>query len=96
MSLNRRDLLKTGVFAGAAVALPTARFVGAATASRMAESNLPKPFTMPFKQAPIAVPYRTDATCDYYKMDMIGGYADIIPGGSAGFGPPETQLALRR
>ena len=40
MSLNRRDLLKTGVFAGAAVALPAARFVGAgATASRMAETQ---------------------------------------------------------
>lgn len=80
MSLNRRDLLKAGVFAGAAVALPTARFVGASSANRLAESKLPKPFTLPFKQAPIAVPYRRDATCDYYKMDMIGGYAEIIPG----------------
>jgi spore coat protein A len=80
MSLTRRDLLKTGVFAGAAVALPTARFVGAATASRMAETKLPKPFSLPFKQAPIAVPYRKDATCEYYKMDMLGGYAEIIPG----------------
>jgi spore coat protein A, manganese oxidase len=80
MSLNRRDLLKTGVFAGAAVALPTARFVGAATANRLAETKLPKPFTMPFKQAPIAVPVRRDATCDYYKMDMKGVYADVIPG----------------
>ncbi|MBI4935353.1 MAG: multicopper oxidase domain-containing protein [Actinobacteria bacterium] len=80
MSLNRRDLLKTGVFAGAAVALPTARFVGADTAARMPESKLPKPFSLPFKQAPIAVPYRKDATCEYYKMDMMGGYAEIIPG----------------
>jgi FtsP/CotA-like multicopper oxidase with cupredoxin domain len=80
VSLNRRDLLKTGVFAGAAVALPAARLVGAATSKRMAETSLPKPFTLPFRQAPIAVPYRQDATCDYYRMDMQAVQAEIIPG----------------
>ncbi len=80
MSMNRRDLLKTGVFAGAAVALPTARFVGAATANRMPEASLPKPFSLPFKQAPVAVPYRRDASGDYYKIDQVAVQAEIIPG----------------
>ncbi len=82
MSLNRRDLLKTGVFAGAAVALPAARVagVGAAVVTRMPTSQLPAPFTVPFAQAPIAVPYRQDATTDYYKMSMQAVSAEVIPG----------------
>ena len=80
MSLNRRDLIKTGVFAGAAVALPTARFVGAATPSRMAETKLPKPFTVPFVRPPDAVPMRSSATCDYFRMEMRAVQAEIVPG----------------
>jgi FtsP/CotA-like multicopper oxidase with cupredoxin domain len=82
MSLNRRDLLKTGVFAGAAVALPTARLagVGAASAARMPSTSLPKPFTIPFSKPPVAVPYRQDATTDYYKMSMQAVQAEILPG----------------
>jgi spore coat protein A len=82
VSLSRRDVIKTGVFAGAAVALPAARLagVGAATATAMPDALLPKPFTLPFKQAPIAVPYRSDATCDYYKMSMQAVEAQVIPG----------------
>jgi len=80
VNLNRRDLIKTGVFAGAAVALPTARFVGAATPSRMAESKLPKPFTTPFVRPPDAVPVRSSATCDYFRMEMRAVQAEIVPG----------------
>lgn len=80
MKLDRRDLLKTGVFAGAAVALPTARFVGAATPSRMAESLLPQPFTVPFVRPPDAVPVRSSATCDYFKLEMRAVQAEILPG----------------
>ncbi len=46
----------------------------------MPDALLPKPFTLPFQQAPIAVPYRRDATCDYYKMSMQAVEAQIIPG----------------
>lgn len=82
MSLSRRDVIKTGVFAGAAVALPAARLagVGASTPPSMPDALLPKPYTLPFKQAPIAVPYRRDTTCDYYKMSMQAVEAQIIPG----------------
>ncbi|MEK7425268.1 MAG: multicopper oxidase family protein, partial [Actinomycetota bacterium] len=71
-SLSRRDVLKAGVFAGAAIALPAQRLVSARSAlvGRMAQSQLPVPFTIPFAIPPVAVPYRTDATTDYYKIWM--------------------------
>ena len=82
MSLSRRDVIKTGVFAGAAVALPAVKLagVGAAGATPFPEALLPKPFTRPFSTPPVAVPYRTDATCDYYKMSMQAVDAEMIPG----------------
>jgi FtsP/CotA-like multicopper oxidase with cupredoxin domain len=81
MSLSRRDVLKTGVFAGAAAALPTIRSVSAGwDDGRMAASKLPQPFTVPFSKPPVAVPYRSDATCDYYKMSMIPVLANVLPG----------------
>ena len=82
MSLSRRDVIKTGVFAGAAVALPAAKLagVGAATAAAFPSALLPKPFTVPFAPPPVAVPYRQDATCDYYKMSMQAVDAEVIPG----------------
>ncbi len=82
MSLSRRDVIKTGVFAGAAVALPAAKLagVGAAGATPFPEALLPKPFTRPFSTPPVAVPYRKDATCDDYKMSMQAVDAEMIPG----------------
>jgi FtsP/CotA-like multicopper oxidase with cupredoxin domain len=81
-SLSRRDVLKAGVFAGAAIALPAQRLVSARSAlvGRMAQSQLPVPFTIPFAIPPVAVPYRTDATTDYYKIWMSRVEAEIIPG----------------
>jgi spore coat protein A, manganese oxidase len=81
MSLSRRDVIKTGIFAGAALALPTSRIVKARwDDGRIAASRLPQPFTIPFGVPPVAVPYRTDATTDYYKMSMVPVLADILPG----------------
>ncbi|MBU6317107.1 MAG: multicopper oxidase domain-containing protein, partial [Acidobacteria bacterium] len=54
--------------------------VGANTPNRMAESRLPAPFTTPFVRPPDAVPVRSTATCDYYRMEMRAVQADIIPG----------------
>ena len=63
------------------MALPATRLVNARwDDGRIAESKLPKPFTLPFKVPPVAVPYRTDATTDYYKFSMSQTFADIIPG----------------
>jgi spore coat protein A, manganese oxidase len=81
-SLTRRDVLKAGVFAGAALALPAQRAVSArsAVSARIAASRLPVPYTTPFAMPPVAVPYRSDETTDYYKMWMSRIEAEIIPG----------------
>ena len=78
--VERRDLLKAGVFAGAALTLPVVRSVGAAAPPKLAASKLPKPFTMPFKRLPDAVPAHQDATTDYFEIDEIAAQAEIIPG----------------
>jgi FtsP/CotA-like multicopper oxidase with cupredoxin domain len=82
MSLNRRDLLKVSVFAGAALALPLERSVNALSVAgaRIAESALPAPFTMPFTRPPVLVPERTDAAADYYRLNMKKAYKEFIPG----------------
>ena len=82
MTLSRRDLLKAGVFATAATALPLQRVVRAASAydSRMAASKLPQPFTIPFATPPVARPVRTDATTDYYSFTMTTALAELVPG----------------
>jgi spore coat protein A, manganese oxidase len=79
---SRRDVIKTAVFATAAVALPLKRVVraGVVFPNRMAESNLPAPFTVPFAIPPVAVPTGTDATTDYYHLEMIPSMLQILPG----------------
>lgn len=81
-ALSRRDLLKVGLFATAAAALPVSKIVRAASAfdSRMASSKLPKPFTTPFAKPPVATPVRVDATTDYYRLTMKPAQAEIVPG----------------
>lgn len=80
--LSRREFVKAGVFAGAAVALPAHRLAFAASAldARMATSKLPRPFTLPFRRPPEAVPVRTDGLSDYYRIPMQAFSAQIIPG----------------
>jgi spore coat protein A, manganese oxidase len=82
MGLTRRDVVKAGVFAGAALSLPLSRVVSgqSATGNRMAASKLPKPFATPFAPPPVAVPVRTDATTDYYNITMAAAQLEVIPG----------------
>jgi FtsP/CotA-like multicopper oxidase with cupredoxin domain len=81
-SLNRRDVLKVGLFAGAAVALPLERVaIAKSTIDRIAASKLPRPFTVPFGVPPVATPVPTaDATTDYYKLTMRSNQVEILPG----------------
>lgn len=53
-SLNRRDLIKVGLFAGASLSLPLSRVVAgqSALANRMPASTLARPFTTPFTIPP--------------------------------------------
>ena len=82
MSLTRRDLIKAGVFAGAAMSLPLSRVVSgqSALSNRMPASKLPKPFNTPFVKPPVAVPFRSDAMADYYALHMRPTYSEIVPG----------------
>ncbi len=78
--MTRRDLIKGGLFASAAMALPLQRLVSGAVAARMPSSKLPKPFTTPFAAPPVAVPVRQDDTTDYYYMSMRAVQKEIVPG----------------
>jgi FtsP/CotA-like multicopper oxidase with cupredoxin domain len=82
MTLSRRDLVKMGVLGSAALALPLERVATAQSVldNRMPASQLPKPFTVPFSVPPVAVPYRSDDTTDYYKIWMREQTAEILPG----------------
>jgi spore coat protein A, manganese oxidase len=82
MALTRRDVIKAGVFAGATLSLPLSRVVSGQSAlgNRMPASKLPKPFTTPFAPPPVAVPFRTDGSTDYYDMSMTAVQAEVIPG----------------
>ena len=81
-SLNRRDLIKVGLFAGASLSLPLSKVVAGQSvlANRMPASKLPLPFTTPFSVPPVAVPVRSDATTDYYRMSMRATPLEIVPG----------------
>ena len=48
--------------------------------NRIAASKLPAPFTMPFTTPSALVPYRTDATTDYYKVWMKPYRGTCCPG----------------
>ena len=81
MPLSRRDLIKAGVFAGAAVRCRCPVVSGQSVVdNRMPASKLPKPFTTPFAIPPVAVPVRSDATTDYYSMSTTATKIEIVPG----------------
>ncbi|MHA6795249.1 multicopper oxidase domain-containing protein [Pseudonocardia bannensis] len=100
-ALNRRDLLKLSALGAAAVALPLERVVSAKSASRIASSKLPRPYTLPFKVPPVIKPVRSDATTDYYHIAQRTGVAEILPGvktpvfGYEGISPGPTIRATR-
>lgn len=80
-TLSRRDVMKFGVLASAALALPLERVARAKTASdRVAVSKFPKPFTVPFTVPPEAVPTKRSSTTDYYTVSMRSAATEILPG----------------
>src|SRR4051794_22269405 len=80
--LDRRDLLKLGVFGSAALALPAERLARAqvALSNRIAQSALPAPFTIPFKVPPVLAPDRQTQTFDYYAISQRQAAVEILPG----------------
>ena len=82
MSLTRRDVIKAGVFAGAALSLPVSRVVSGQSSlgTRIAASKLPQPFSLPFKTPPNATRVRYDDTTDYYQVTMEQVVREVLPG----------------
>ncbi|MDX6723373.1 MAG: hypothetical protein QOD73_1777 [Solirubrobacteraceae bacterium] len=77
MELNRRDLLKAGLFGSAALALPLERVARTklALVNRLPQSQLPKPFTLPF-----ATPKELRPSDGFIDITEMSVRAEIIPG----------------
>ena len=80
MAISRREMLTFGALSGGAMLIPLERSVQAAGQSRMAESALPAPFTVPFSLPPKAVPVKSVGTTDYYSLVMRQQATEILPG----------------
>ena len=82
MGLNRRDVLKLGLFSSAALMLPAERLARAklAVADRMPTSRLPKPFTVPFATPPVLEPTLRGSATDYYNIVQKQAGVEILPG----------------
>ena len=82
MELRRRELLKLGVFASAALLLPAERVARTklALGNRMPTSRLPAPFSVPLTTPPVLTPVRSTADTDFYAITQQAAPADILPG----------------
>jgi spore coat protein A, manganese oxidase len=82
MELSRRDLLKVGLFSSAALMLPAERVARTelAVQNRIAQSELPKPFTVPFAKPEVLQPVARSADTDYYIVTQKQVSAQILPG----------------
>jgi FtsP/CotA-like multicopper oxidase with cupredoxin domain len=96
-AVSRRDMLKVSALAAAAMALPFERTVRAKTASRIASSKIPKPYTLPFTAPPV-IDGRAGGTL---TITQKMANAQILPGvqtpifGYNGITPGPTILARR-
>ena len=80
MSVTRREMLTFGVLTGGAMMIPLERSVLAAGQSRIAESALPAPFSVPFSRPRAASPVKSVGTTDYYSLTMREQATEVIPG----------------
>ncbi len=80
MGFSRRDFVKMGVLGSAALMLPIERVISAATPPRIDRSELPEPFSLPFRVPPTAQPSLQDADTDHYRLDLVQTARQILPG----------------
>jgi FtsP/CotA-like multicopper oxidase with cupredoxin domain len=80
--LSRRDVLRAGVFTGAALALPLQRWASgqSSTSRRIGETKLPAPFSVPFVRPPVSTPVRTAGGVEYHRIVMAPMQAEVLPG----------------
>src|SRR3954462_14509906 len=78
--LNRRDLLKVGLFSSAALMLPAERVARTqlAIANRMPQSKLPPFFSLPFQRPPVARPFSQVGNVDYYEISQDEAWLPIV------------------
>jgi FtsP/CotA-like multicopper oxidase with cupredoxin domain len=81
-AMNRRELMKLGLFGSAALMLPIERVARTqvALSNRMPLSELPRPFTIPFKTPPVLAPERQSRNHDYYSLTQRQAGVEILPG----------------
>lgn len=72
-------MLQYGAAAGGAVLVPTFGFQLSGNA-KDAGSPTVRPFTLDFKAPPVLNPVRSDATTDYYQIEMVKARVQILPG----------------
>ena len=82
MELSRRDICKLGLFGSAALMLPAERIARtqAALSDRIPASELPQPFSLPFRTPPVLAPERQTSGHDYYGMRQQVADVEILPG----------------
>lgn len=73
---TRRQFLQMGALGGAAVLLPWERGLTAAFAAGPSTTQ----FVLPLKIPPVLAPTSTDATTDYYRIEMRRVSVEILPG----------------
>jgi spore coat protein A len=80
-ALNRRDLLKVSLFGAAALTIPWESRLFAKSASRIASSKLPKPYTVPFAVPPVLAPSTDPVTGrQYFRVEQKSFVGEILPG----------------
>ncbi len=77
-NISRRDALKFGAIAGGALLLP----IGLQRKSYAGDAGSPKvtPFSQRFQVPPVLSPVRSDATTDYYQINVNKTRVSLLPG----------------
>jgi FtsP/CotA-like multicopper oxidase with cupredoxin domain len=74
--LNRRDAIKLGAVAGAAVALPAGQLAFAVSD----DPPVPPPFSVPLEIPPVLSPERSTSDTDFYRVTIRETTKEILPG----------------
>lgn len=74
--LNRRDALKLGTVAGAALALPAGQLAFAVSD----DAPVPTPFSVPLLIPPVLTPSHSTSDTDFYQIRIRESEQEILPG----------------
>jgi FtsP/CotA-like multicopper oxidase with cupredoxin domain len=78
--LTRRDALKIGLLSSAALAIPLTGSLSAKRASELAESRIPRPYSLPFRRPPVLQPVGRVGGRDVYEITQQQVKREILPG----------------